>query len=433
MFHILVAVVVGLLLLGGAAYAQGPSTSSDPIKIVTNLDTDESLETFPGFRKFYKNSQLTIVPIPVFSTQPDEGQTYGLMPTLLISNKSTQAMRSIISPMIGYNSIIKTMGSTAALFFPTKHATLSLFAGAAQEFYQEYEVIFTDKKAFNGDFFFEATSRYYNNPFGRFFGLGPTTPKTAKAYFTASTYLASVNVAYNFSSQFRLGVLEKFYYVDLKNPLPGKGPDVQTVFGPAQGVFDNHNLTSSLYASFNSHGFNATDIPFSRTESTAAFFFSGVGMGSESSYSGADWVTKQTFAYGPQHKFSTVLRIHYKQLAGSGTPFYEMPSLGGPNELRGYTAGRFVDKGAAIFQLEQRNRVTHINFFNRATGDFYIDPFFEVGQVFHAWNNISWGNLQPVGGIGFRIDVEPSLIARVDVGFSREENFQVFTVLNYPF
>lgn len=433
LFHILAVVTATIVLPCNAARAQGPDTSSDPIKVATSPDADESLESFPGFRKFYKNSQLTIVPIPVFSTQPDEGQTYGIMPTLLISNRDTQAMRSIISPMVGYNTIIKTMGSTALLFFPTKHATLSLFAGAAQEFYQEYEAIFTDKRAFNGDFFFEATSRFYNNPFGRFFGLGPTTPKTAKAYFTATTYLASVNVAYNFTSKFRLGVLEKFYYVDLKTPLPGKAPDLLTTYGPAQGVFNNHNLTNSLYASFNSHGFTATDVPFSRTELTASFFFSGVGMGSDSSYSGADCVTKQTFAYGPQRKFSTVLRLHYKQLAGSGTPFYEMPNLGGPNELRGYTAGRFVDKGAAIFQLEQRNRVAHINFFNRAAGDFYIDPFFEVGQVFHAWDNITWGNLQPVGGLGFRIDVEPSLIARVDVGFSREENFQVFTVLNYPF
>lgn len=415
------------------AHAQGPNTSSDPIKAALNPDADESLENFPGFRKFYKNSQITIVPIPIFSTMPDEGQTYGLMPTVLISSQSGKTMRNIISPMIGYNSIIKTMGSAAVLFFPSKSATLSLFGGAAQKFYQEYELIFTDKKAFNGNFFFEVVSRYYNNPFGRFFGLGPASAKTAKAYFTANTYLASVNVAHNFSPHWRLGLLEKFYYVNLKAPLPGKTPDLQTAFGPAQGVFNNHNLTNSLYVSFNSHGFNAPETPFSLTEGSASFYFSTVGMGSDSSYSGVDWVTKQTFAYGPQRLFSTVLRLHYKQQIGDGTPFYEMPSLGGPNELRGYTAGRFVDKGAAIFQLEQRNRVAHINFFNRATGEFYIDPFFEVGQVFHGRNDITWGNLQPVGGLGFRVDIEPSLIARVDVGFSQEENFQVFTVLNYPF
>lgn len=431
--HTLGIVAVAILLLCGTSHAQGPDSSGDPIKMAISPDADESLETFPGFRKFYKNSQLTIVPIPVFSTMPDEGQTYGLMPTVLVSSKSGQSMRTIISPLVGYNSIIKTMGTVAVLLFPSKSATLSLFAGAAQEFYQEYELIFTDKMAFNGDFFFEATSRFYNNPFGRFFGLGPASPKTAKAYFTANTYLASVNVAYNFTPRWRLGLLEKFYYVNLDTPLPGKLPDLQTVYGPAQGVFDNHNLSNSLYVTFNSHGFNATDVPFSLTEGSGSFFFSTVGMGSESSYAGTDWAIKQVFAYGPKRLFSTVLRLHYKQLAGDGTPFYEMPTLGGPNELRGYTAGRFVDKGAAIFQLEQRNHVAHINFFKRAEGEFFIDPFFEVGQVFHTSADFTWDNLQPVGGIGFRVDIRPSLIARVDVGFSREENFQVFTVLNYPF
>lgn len=430
----LIPILIAFMMIAAAqplwAQSEDPNT---PIKAGINYPGDESYENFPGFRKFYKDSQITIVPIPVFSTMPDEGQTYGLMPTVLISSKGGQAMRSIISPMVGYNSIIKTMGTAAVLFFPSKSATLSLFGGAAQEFYQEYEVIFTDKKAFNGNFFFEATSRFYNNPFGRFFGLGPTSPKTAKTYYTANTYLASVNVAYNFSPQWRLGLLEKFYYVNLKSPLPGKLPDLQTVYGPVQGVFDNRNLTSSLYVSFNSHGFNATDIPFSLTDGTASFFFSTVGMGSESSYAGTDWMVKQAFAYGPKRLFSTVLRLHYKQLAGGGTPFYEMPTLGGPNELRGYTAGRFVDKGSAIFQLEQRNRVAHINFFKRAEGDFFIDPFFEVGQVFHDRDSFTWGNLQPVGGVGFRVEIQPSLIARVDVGFSREENFQVFTVLNYPF
>lgn len=420
--------------LAACPSAQAQSKDGDePIKVATSPGAAESLDAFPGFRKFYKSSQLTIVPIPVFATQPDEGQTYGLMPTLLVTGQDAKIMKTIISPMIGYNSIIKTMGSVAALVFPTRNSTLSLFAGAAQEYYQEYELIFIHKKALDGNLFFELTSRYYNNPYGRFFGLGPTSAKAAKAYFTANTYLASVNLAYNFSPQWRLGILEKFYYVDLDAPLPGKLPDLQTAYGPAQGVFNNHNLTHSLYVSFNSHGFNAVDIPFSRTEGSAAFFFSTVGMGSESSYAGSDWVLKQALSYGPQRVFSTVLRFHYKQLAGGGTPFYEMPSLGGPNELRGYTAGRFVDNGAAIIQLEQRNRIAHINFFNRAAGDFYIDPFFELGQVFSDKADIRWGNLQPVGGVGFRVIVEPSLIARVDVGFSREENFQVFTVLNYPF
>jgi hypothetical protein len=31
------------------------------------------------------------------------------------------------------------------------------------------------------------------------------------------------------------------------------------------------------------------------------------------------------------------------------------------------------------------------------------------------------------------MQIPPGMLARVDVGFSREEYFQVYTLLNYPF
>lgn len=415
------------------AYAQGEDSSGDPIKAVQNISVDESLESFPGFRKFYKDSQLTVVPVPIFSTMPDEGQTYGLMPTFLITSRGGKTMKNIISPMIGYNSIIKVMGGATALFYPSKNATMSLFAGAAQEFYQEYEFIFTDEQALDGKFFINAYSRFYNDPYGRFFGLGPTSAKSAKTYYTATTYVAHVTAGYNFSPRFRLSITERYYYENLKDPLGGKAPNIMSVYGPGSGVEDSKNLTSTFKLSFDSNKFNNPATPLSQTEASGAFLFSANGMGSKSSFSGVDVQAKETISYGYGRKFATVARMHVRRLIGGSIPFFEMPSLGGPNELRGYTAGRFVDKGSAIFQLEQRNHIAHINFFNRAAGDLYIDPFFEVGQVFSGPSDIKWGNLQPTGGIGFRFQIPPGMLARVDVGFSREENFQVYTLLNYPF
>lgn len=422
-----------LTALACPAFAQGDEGSSQEIKVAQNIAVDESLEVFPGFRKFYKNSQLTIVPVPIFSTMPDEGQTYGLMPTFLVTSPGGKTMKNIISPMVGYNTIIKTMGGATVLFYPSRNSSLSLYAGAAQEFYQEYEVIFNNEKALDGKFFFNATSRFYNDPYGRFFGLGPTSTKTAKAYYTATTFAAQVTVGYDFSPRFRLGLTERYYYEDLKSPIGARAPAITTAYGPASGVEDSKNLTSTFKLLFNSHTFTNPATPFSRTEASGAFLFSTAGMGSDSSFSGADLQVKETLSYGPSRMFATVLRMHVRRLYGGAIPFFEMPSLGGPNALRGYTAGRFVDKGSAIFQLEQRTHIAHVNFFNRAAGDFYIDPFFEVGQVFNAPSDIRWGNLQPTGGLGFRFQIPPGMLARVDVGFSREENFQVYTLLNYPF
>ncbi len=425
--------IICILAIACLAHAQGGDGPNEEIKAAQNVGADESLESFPGFRKFYKNSQLTIVPIPIFATMPDEGQTYGLMPTFLVTSLGGRVMKTIVSPMVGYNSIIKTMGGATVLFYPSKNATLTLFAGAAQQFYQEYELIFSNEKALDGKFFINAYSRFYNDPYGRFFGLGPNSTKAAKAYYTASTYLATVTAGYNFTPHFRFGITERYYDVDLKEPIDGKSPSITTVFGSGSGVADSRNLTSTFKLSFDSNAFYNPAIPLSKTEASAAFLFSAVGAGSKSSFTGVDVQAKETLSYGHQRRFSTVLRLHARRLFGGTIPFFEMPSLGGPNELRGYTAGRFVDKGAAILQLEQRTHIAHINFFNRAAGDFYIDPFFEVGQVFSKPSDIRWENLQPTGGLGFRIQIPPGMVARVDVGFSREENLQVYTLLNYPF
>lgn len=415
------------------AVAQGNKGSSEPIKAAQSIAVDESLEAFPGFRKFYKNSQLTIVPVPVFSTMPDEGQTYGLMPTFLITNTSGKTMKTVISPMVGYNTIIKTMGGATVLFYPSKNTTVSLYAGGAQKFYQEYEIIVNNEKALDGKAFISAYSRFYNDPYGRFFGLGPTSAKSAKSYYTATTFLTHLTVGYNFTPRFRFGITERYYYENLKDPLGGKVPNIISVYGPGTNVEDSKNLTSTLKLSFDSNMFYNPETPFSQTEANGSFVFSANGMGSKSSFSGVDVQAKETLSYGHMRRFSTVARLHVRRLFGGAIPFFEMPSLGGPNELRGYTAGRFVDKGLAILQLEQRNHIAHINFFNRAAGDLYIDPFFEVGQVFSSPSDFRWTTLQPTGGVGFRFQIPPGMLARVDVAFSREENFQVYTLLNYPF
>ncbi len=423
-------VLVVLTLVCGHAFAQA---QEDEPNLQAESDFGHAVEEFPGFKKFYKNSQSTLIPVPVFSTMPDEGQTYGIMPTMIITSKDGRDMKTIISPMGGYNSVIGTMGTMAILFYPTTNSTLSLFAGAAQKYYQEYELIYGDKRSIDGRFFYEVSGRFYRNPYGRFFGLGPNSPVSAKTFYSASTFQGRITGGYNFTDQFRAALTERYYYVNLMDPIAGRTPNTLAVYGPSQGVEDSRNLTNMMTVSFNSNGFNNETIPFSQAEAGGSFLFSSYGMGSKSSFTGTDWVAKEALSYGARRLFSTVLRIHYHQVFGDYIPFFEMPSLGGPNELRGYTEGRFVDKGAAIFQLEQRTHIAHINFFKRAAGDFYIDPFFELGEVFHSASNIALRNLQPVGGVGFRFIIPPSMIARVDVGFSREENFQVFTTLNYPF
>jgi hypothetical protein len=61
-----------------------------------------------------------------------------------------------------------------------------------------------------------------------------------------------------------------------------------------------------------------------------------------------------------------------------------------------------------------------------------MDPFVEVGGVFHHANNLGQSKFRGDGGIGFRFLVPPNVVARVDVA-AGDEGYNVYTQLNYPF
>ncbi|MDO8527973.1 MAG: hypothetical protein Q7T03_09840, partial [Deltaproteobacteria bacterium] len=104
---------------------------------------------------------------------------------------------------------------------------------------------------------------------------------------------------------------------------------------------------------------------------------------------------------------------------------------GGEADLRGFVQGRFTGRGSVFLNLEERIVIKRWSIMDVKT-DVSIDPFFCVGQVFDDWDQMAFGSLQPVGGIGFRAKAHPSIVGRVDVGYGKE-GIEVYTGLDYPF
>jgi len=99
--------------------------------------------------------------------------------------------------------------------------------------------------------------------------------------------------------------------------------------------------------------------------------------------------------------------------AGSGqqVPFYLEPTLGGPDDLRGYRAFRFYDYDAAILNGEYRWNVL---------GSLAMAVFYDAGQVFDKWQQINFRNLHTDYGFGFRVKTSKGVFMRIDTGFSHE-------------
>jgi outer membrane protein assembly factor BamA len=96
---------------------------------------------------------------------------------------------------------------------------------------------------------------------------------------------------------------------------------------------------------------------------------------------------------------------------GNEVPFYLQPTLGGPDDLRGYRAFRFYDNNMAVLNGEYRWQV-----FTGLDMALFVDG----GQVFDRWEQINYRSLRADAGFGFRFKMNNAVFMRIDTGFSPE-------------
>ncbi len=104
-------------------------------------------------------------------------------------------------------------------------------------------------------------------------------------------------------------------------------------------------------------------------------------------------------------------------------PFYLQPTLGGPDDLRGYERYRFYGNGSSVASGEYRWSISQ-------TLEMAI--FGDGGNVYQRPGLIGLRNLRGDGGFGFRIKNKQATVMRFDVGFS-PEGVNVWFVFNDVF
>jgi hypothetical protein len=105
-------------------------------------------------------------------------------------------------------------------------------------------------------------------------------------------------------------------------------------------------------------------------------------------------------------------------------PFYERPSLGGSNTLRGYIANRFTDNSSWHAVAEYRPWIIPRGF--ALTDTIRIERvgmalFYEAGTVADRLDALPAARVHTSYGVGLRFSLERTALFRVDVGFSRED------------
>ncbi|MDZ7720513.1 MAG: BamA/TamA family outer membrane protein [Balneolaceae bacterium] len=103
--------------------------------------------------------------------------------------------------------------------------------------------------------------------------------------------------------------------------------------------------------------------------------------------------------------------IKTESFRGKETPFYDLPSLGSSNDLRGFSTDRFRDTGSLLFTLEYRYPI-----WNFSDMVFFIDE----GQVFNHYSEIGINRFNTSYGFGFHLISSKGFALRSEFAFSRE-------------
>jgi outer membrane translocation and assembly module TamA len=97
---------------------------------------------------------------------------------------------------------------------------------------------------------------------------------------------------------------------------------------------------------------------------------------------------------------------------GQLIPYYLQPTLGGNDDLRGFSQYRFTDNHVIFMSAEHRWHV-----FSSLDMALFVD----AGKVAPTRSQVNLADLKYSGGIGFRVRFLDAIISRIDFAVGREE------------
>jgi hypothetical protein len=417
----------------------GPHQLSRPRRLIIALVAAAALWP-PAARALTKS----FIPIPEIITDPNEGNTFGLLGVLLFLDDKDQ-IQYMIAPDLRYN---KTTGVFPALRFfgyPSPERRYSVVVAKSTTKDEDYELEYTDRSFWEGRGFLLASFLHEADSTERFFGFGNDSPAErphpgrragpgnlggesnytdvdTQAQATPGVWvLPFANLSYRMRIR-RYGIehgqVDNIPFVATAHPeARGRGLE--------GGVFWAHQVALTYDSR------DSTDIP---THGALGILYSELTdkrIGSTSSFVkfGADWRD-----FIPLRKGNPILALHALANYTSGdrdTPFWELSSLGGERSLRGFGSHRFIDFNRALATAELRTRVYQRRLFG-VNLEIEVAPFTEAGQVFRHVTDSPVDDLHFVYGVGFRGVVRPQIVGFVDIGRGSEGN-AIFTGIDYPF
>jgi len=374
----------------------------------------------------------SIIPIPEFITDPNEGNTYGILPVVLFTDEEDR-IRYMLAPDFSYNDTKGFFPRLRFFGYPSRTRQYALVAGKSTTKDERYLAEFKDRGLWDGRAWVFAGAMHEQDSTERFFGFGNNTREDEESNYTNNDTVAELypgfwivprlGLAYKMgirSHGLSSGQVDSLPFIAVEHPeVRGRGLE--------RGTYWTHRL-ALIWDSRDD-----IDIPSRGVFGVVYAEGTDEAIGSETSFFKFGWEWRQ-FVPLSWRNWSAVLAmralIDYVS-AGDDTPFWEMSSLGGRTALRAFGADRFIDFNRSLGSIELRVPVYGRRIFG-VNPVLELAPFFETGQVFNGVTQSPVDDLHIAYGMGFRAVIRPQIVAFVDVGFGYEGS-AVFSGVNYPF
>jgi hypothetical protein len=366
--------------------------------------------------------------LPVLDTDPNRGVTVGVMPIAVLQGENDDRIRQIHAPSLSYNTNFGVQPTYRYYLYPKDDATLVL-RGALSKFENELLGQYADASFLGtpADVFLRVQ---HNTDAGqRFFGFGPDSSRLNESNYREIMLMYRATAGYPlFGTKWRARGGSRFQASQFGD---GPIPNLKGFRSTHPGQFSErrqqtHETRLALEYDSRDHGVTMSRGQFHQL----AFDSSMRGFMSQYDYNRWTLDSRGYFPWAPGRVFA--LQAKLEQLTGAvPPPFWLQSRLGGKYGLRAYGEGRYVDRGMALVNAEQRFTVFEKKMAG-VTTEFQAAPFVGAGTVFDEPGKAHRKFVRPVVGAAIRAVAKPQVVGSVDFGVGRE-GLSVFMDINYSF
>jgi len=351
-----------------------------------------------------------------------EGGKWGLLPRLKYN------------PETNFGSGLKFKASN---IYSTNLLTDLSFIYTLNE-YQIYEFLIMDPKLLDGSYHLMLYFEYDIIPTQRFFGLGNSTVNKQdikgevgdESNYYLEDFQTKVTFGKKIVENFYIAFLLKLRSVDISEGDNGNLPSTTIKYSNVPGIEGGTKNSLGLALIYNSRDdqFRPTmgwRIKLLAEETNKALY---------NDYDFTRYIFDIRRFINIFGKYNIIaLRLQAEEVEGKAKeiPFYEMSRIGGPWSLRGYWDERFQGRGKTLINAEYRFKVLEIT-----DGLGFLDVvldgliFFDTGRVFlehKDWYTGIAKDYKYSYGAGIRATFPPGMMATLDMGFSEEQTFSVYS------